>query len=384
MKNWRKTLADILRDLGGKAHLSEIYSEIETRGSELGTEWKAVARGNLERNSSDCDAWDKKYDIFELKQKGSGNWFLKTNIFREQILDPNTNFFIFTTGKKEHRDEDFKIYTWNKHRYNKVKPGDLFIYRISGNTSPNNQFYFFGAGQVNAIYPTKKDSPQYKEEGDVSAEISNPISFNNRVVQLDSKPGDLDFNKGNWSNTFGQYGMDQIPLSRFLFLLNRGTGQKYSSDTEENKVGISAHNKEINKDYSVDDSECVSQKSRGKWQRIFREQIILPNYNNICAITGIQTTSLLTAAHIIRWADDKDKRIDPQNGICLSKLVDKCFEDNLIYIDDDFNVRLSERIKEDKSLFEELKKYEGQKIFLPINKNFRPKKEYLKIHRERK
>ena len=109
MKNWRKTLADILRDLGGKAHLSEIYSEIETRGSELGTEWKAVARGNLERNSSDCDAWDKKYDIFELKQKGSGNWFLKTNIFREQILDPNTNFFIFTTGKKEHRDDDFKV-----------------------------------------------------------------------------------------------------------------------------------------------------------------------------------------------------------------------------------------------------------------------------------
>jgi len=45
MKNWRNTLTNILRTSGGKAHLSEIYSQVEILGTELGSEWKAVTRG---------------------------------------------------------------------------------------------------------------------------------------------------------------------------------------------------------------------------------------------------------------------------------------------------------------------------------------------------
>ena len=48
MQNWRNTLVDILRSSGGKSHLSEIYSQIEIKGNELGEQWKAGARGNLE------------------------------------------------------------------------------------------------------------------------------------------------------------------------------------------------------------------------------------------------------------------------------------------------------------------------------------------------
>ena len=54
MKNWRNTLTNILRTSGGKAHLSEIYPQVEILGAELGSEWKAVTRGALERNCSDC------------------------------------------------------------------------------------------------------------------------------------------------------------------------------------------------------------------------------------------------------------------------------------------------------------------------------------------
>ena len=63
-------------------------------------------------------------------------------------------------------------------------------------------------------------------------------------------------------------------------------------------------------------------------------------------------------------------------------MVDKCFENNLIFIDDDYKVVISESAKKDKSLYEQLKIYEGKKIFIPKNKNAQPKKEYLKIHRE--
>ena len=51
MKNWRNTLTNILRISGGKAHLSEIYPEVEELGENLGQEWKAQTRANLERNS---------------------------------------------------------------------------------------------------------------------------------------------------------------------------------------------------------------------------------------------------------------------------------------------------------------------------------------------
>ena len=110
----------------------------------------------------------------------------------------------------------------------------------------------------------------------------------------------------------------------------------------------------------------------------------MPNYQFKCAITGIKTDSLLTAAHIMSWADYPKKRLDPMNGICLSKLVDKCFEDHLIFIDENYKVVLSEEVKKDKKLFEELKKFEGKKISLPPNKDNYPNKEYLRLHMERK
>ena len=152
MKNWRGTLTTILRSAGGKAHLSEIYPEVEILGENLGQEWKAVTRGNLERNCSDCDAWSGNHDVFALNEKGSGVWSLRTNAYKKEILDLNTKFFILTTGKKEHRDKDFEIYTWNTKKNNKVKEGDLFIYRIPQKVSLSNQFYFFGAGKIESLF----------------------------------------------------------------------------------------------------------------------------------------------------------------------------------------------------------------------------------------
>ena len=84
----------------------------------------------------------------------------------------------------------------------------------------------------------------------------------------------------------------------------------------------------------------------------------------------------------MRWADHKDKRLDPQNGICLSKLVDKCFEDKLIFIDDEYKLKIKEEVKNDKELYQQLKKFENIKINLPKNKDSRPKKIYLQKHRE--
>lgn len=80
-------------------------------------------------------------------------------------------------------------------------------------------------------------------------------------------------------------------------------------------------------------------------QNVFRT-IILNNYDNTCAITGINIPTLLIASHIIPWADDEANRLNPENGICLSPLYDRAFDKGFIGIDEDYRVVLSKELKE--------------------------------------
>ncbi len=384
MENWRESVVEVLRECNGESNLEEIYDKIEHLIPDLNIDWKAGTRRTLETNSSDSEAWNGKHDLFENKHKGSGKWNLKINYFRDAILNLNTKFYFLTTGKYEHRDIDYKIYTWNKRKNNKLKSGDIFIYRVPQKVSSNKKFFFFGAGQIGSIFNPKIGDPQYQREGDMCASIINPIHFENPIYESELKPADLGINKDDWSHSFDQYGIQEITLDKFLFLLNKGTGENLNNESELNEIKIKAHQNVIKKDYSFPDKEAKTTSSRGAGQEYFRESLILPNYQFRCAITGIKTKSLLTAAHIMSWADHPDIRLNPKNGICLSKLVDKCFEDYLIFINEEFKIVINDEVKKDKELFDQLKKFEGEKIFLPINKENYPDKEYLRLHMERK
>ena len=80
-------------------------------------------------------------------------------------------------------------------------------------------------------------------------------------------------------------------------------------------------------------------------QNVFR-QIVLANYDNRCAITGIDLTELLVASHIIPWAENEKERLNPENGICLSSLYDKAFDKGLISFTNNKRVIFSARLKE--------------------------------------
>ena len=126
MKNWRETLVNTLRQLNGEANLDDIYKKIEPLITDE-NHWEEGTRQTLEVNSADSKAWNKKHDLFKNPEKGSGRWSLKTNFFKKEILNLNTKFYFLTTGKFEHRDINYEIYTWNKTKNNKLKVGDLFI-----------------------------------------------------------------------------------------------------------------------------------------------------------------------------------------------------------------------------------------------------------------
>ena len=105
-------------------------------------------------------------------------------------------------------------------------------------------------------------------------------------------------------------------------------------------------------------------------QNVFR-QIVLANYDNRCALTGIDMPELLVASHIIPWSENKDERLNPANGICLSSLYDKSFDQGLISFDSTSKVLFSERLSSNvgKEYFD--------KYFNPIrNKSLAEAKKY--------
>lgn len=117
-------------------------------------------------------------------------------------------------------------------------------------------------------------------------------------------------------------------------------------------------------------------------QNTFR-QIVLANYSNKCAITGIDIPDLLIASHIIPWKDNEQERLNPENGICLSPLYDKAFDKGLIAIDENYKVLLSKEIKDrtTKAFYNDyFGRIEGKNIQLP--QKYLPKKEFLEWHKE--
>lgn len=102
-------------------------------------------------------------------------------------------------------------------------------------------------------------------------------------------------------------------------------------------------------------------------QARFREAV-LSAYGNRCAITGLPEPRLLDAAHII--ADQNEELGQPivQNGLPLSKLHHAAFDANLIGIDPDFRVHVSQALlsMNDGPLFEQgIKLLAGRLIRLP-------------------
>lgn len=67
-------------------------------------------------------------------------------------------------------------------------------------------------------------------------------------------------------------------------------------------------------------------------QIVFR-QIVLANYDGKCALTGIDIPELLVSSHIIPWAKNEKERLNPRNGLCLSALYDRAFDQGLISFD---------------------------------------------------
>lgn len=127
--------------------------------------------------------------------------------------------------------------------------------------------------------------------------------------------------------------------------------------------------------------ETRSQSVQQRIKQSFFRRAVLSSYHSRCCITGLSEPRLLIASHIVPWSQDKANRLNPSNGLCLSALYDRAFDQGLITFDEDWRVVLSPRLKQPEPAMRHFfHTIEGQKIIMP--ERFHPDPAFMQQHRE--
>ena len=124
-------------------------------------------------------------------------------------------------------------------------------------------------------------------------------------------------------------------------------------------------------------------KTKVRIGQTYYRKMIVSLYGGKCCITGLDVPKLLRASHIIRWADDKENRMNPENGLCLSGTYDLAFDQHLISFDEDYRMIVGNEISEhftNTVTRDYFKKFIGKKIAMPSK--FLPSQVFLQVHRE--
>jgi putative restriction endonuclease len=116
-------------------------------------------------------------------------------------------------------------------------------------------------------------------------------------------------------------------------------------------------------------------------QSFFRRRV-LSAYGFRCCVTGLSVRPLLVASHIVPWSVDPDNRLNPRNGLCLNALHDRAFDYGLMWIEKDFTIRMSAKLRDASKGSSEvatwLSSFEGKRLVLPTN--FQPDPSLLLKH----
>jgi putative restriction endonuclease len=134
---------------------------------------------------------------------------------------------------------------------------------------------------------------------------------------------------------------------------------------------------EIERRYAVRETRTRLHQAR------FRGQV-LPAYREQCAICRLKEVRLLDAAHIVA---DRDPRGRPAvaNGLSLCTIHHRAFDEDLVGVTPDYDVRVSRRLLEedDGPMLELLKGAHQTTIVLPRSARLRPDRELLAERYER-
>ena len=129
-------------------------------------------------------------------------------------------------------------------------------------------------------------------------------------------------------------------------------------------------------------TEAITEINARRGQQYFR-QVVLNAFDSQCCVTGIRVRELLIASHIKPWKPFPKDRLNPQNGLSLSRLHDAAFDRGMITFDEAYRLVLSKNLKKHLpqiTLERNFADFEGQSMIIPV-KSLAPSQEFLSFHR---
>ena len=117
----------------------------------------------------------------------------------------------------DHKDRDYEVYSYNVHKNNKPKPGDIFLYRRPGKSTANRKFNIYGGGVISEITVPDRD-------GNVYAGIKSAFRLKEPIEQGDERIESFKWTSkekvpGSWAHFWSQYGMNVIDKHDFYGLV---------------------------------------------------------------------------------------------------------------------------------------------------------------------
>jgi len=118
-------------------------------------------------------------------------------------------------------------------------------------------------------------------------------------------------------------------------------------------------------------------------QARFRGRVV-PAYLEKCAICRLKEIQLLDAAHIVGDLEAQGEAVI-SNGLCLCAIHHRAFDQDLVGISPDYQVRVSRRLLEDEDgpMLDLLKGFHRQTLHVPSKPTWRPDPERLAVRFER-
>jgi putative restriction endonuclease len=106
--------------------------------------------------------------------------------------------------------------------------------------------------------------------------------------------------------------------------------------------------------------------------------VVLPAYSDSCAMCRLKEVRLLDAAHILGDLEDRGDAV-VANGLSLCSIHHRAFDQDLVGVSPDYEVRVSLRLLEDEDgpMLEVLKGFHGQALHVPRRVALRPDRERL-------
>lgn len=117
-------------------------------------------------------------------------------------------------------------------------------------------------------------------------------------------------------------------------------------------------------------------------KQAFFRRAVLSGYGSKCCISGVSDRRFLVASHIVPWKDDPSIRLHPGNGLCLSTIHDRAFDNHLFSLTDDCRITLSTQLKSTKDEFLRQVFWPADNLLISLPDKFMPELDFIRRHRQ--